>query len=273
MIKLYYMKGGNNFGDILSKDIVAKVSGQDVVHAKAYRADIISTGSLLGKVQNTKLRRAFFRMLKPTYVWGTGIISDGGSVSKNNLVICALRGRLSFGRFDLNSDVALGDPALLCSKLFPYKKDKKAGKFLVTPHLHDKECEAWIDRIEKLLGEEVEVCNLSQDVDYILEKIANAKGVITSAMHPLIVAHSYRTPVVWVDVGSVVILGGNYKFEDYYSVLDIPLQKITKDDLLEGMVSKENIEDQLEKSYVGLERLRSLQDGLIASFPDSLRKK
>jgi hypothetical protein len=265
------MKGGNNFGDILSKDIVAKVSGQEVVHEKAYKADMISTGSLLGKVQSTKFRRAFFRMFKPTYVWGTGIIRDGKKVSKNNLVICALRGDLSYGRFDLSSNVPLGDPALLCSKLFTYPKGNGAGKYLVTPHLHDKECDDWVSKIEELLGESVEVCDLSQDVHYILGKIAGAKGVITSAMHPLIVAHSYQTPVVWVDVGDVVILGGDYKFRDYFSVLDIPFQKITKHELLSGIIKKEDIDKQFETSQVGVERLDFLQDGLLRSFPPSLK--
>ncbi|MFT7405086.1 polysaccharide pyruvyl transferase family protein [Zhongshania sp.] len=271
MIKLYYMKGGNNFGDILSKDIVAKVSGQEVVHEKAYKADMISTGSLLGKVQRTKLRRAFFRMFKPTYVWGTGIIQDGAKVSENNLIVCALRGELSYGRFDLKSNIPLGDPALLCSKLFPYPKEKAVGKYLVTPHLHDKECADWVGKIEELLGEKVEVCDLSQDVHFILKKIASAKGVITSAMHPLIVAHSYQTPVVWVDVGDVVILGGNYKFKDYFSVLDVSFQKISKHDLLSGIISKKDVDDQFESSRVGMERLRFLQDGLLRSFPPSLK--
>ncbi len=276
-IKLFYIKSGNNFGDILSKYIVEMISGDDVVHSKAYKSDLISTGSLFSKIEKTKFRRFFFRIFRPTYIWGTGINSEGGKLSKLCLRISAVRGKQTADRLGLKHGLALGDPALLCSYLFPQStlsaENSINKKYLATPHLEDKNNFIWVEKVKKILGEDVEICDLSQDITIILEKIAGAKAVITSAMHPLIVSHSYGVPVVWIDVGHPTVLGGDYKFKDYYSALNLEAKSIRLDNIISDNISKQDLLNHFKSSILDKNYLKKIQKDLLGSFPEKLIKR
>lgn len=274
-IKLYYMKTENNFGDMLSKDIVEEVSKHSVEYEKIAKADLVSTGSLFQKLEGKYWKRLFLRGFRATYVWGTGTISDGKPLKKFKLKIKAVRGKLTQKRLGLKEhECALGDPALLCSKIFPKQVTEADGKkFLVTPHLHDKNYKPWVKKLEEIIGEEVDVCLLDEDVHDVLEKISKAKGVFTTAMHPLIVSHSYAVPVLWFAPEREVLIGGNYKFQDYYSVFDLNVPEASIEQLLEGSLGKEDLLSGLENSIVCREKLNQVQQGLLDSFPYELVKK
>jgi|GEM_PF-3726757 len=271
-IKLFYLKGGNNFGDILSKDIVATISGRDVIYSKAHKADMCAVGSILNKVLKTRVRRLLFRGFRKIDIWGTGINSPGDVYANWGIRIHALRGNTSQSRLGVdNNACVIGDPALLSSKCFPLDKNTD-DYILVCPHQNDKESETWIARLREHYNN-IRVCDLGQDTQIILKEINNAKAVFTSAMHPLIVAHSYQTPVIWIDAGHPTVIGGEYKFLDYYSAITLKPQSIKTDDIAKNGFSKEHINAQLNSSVMKIDELEKVQKELTASFPKTYLKK
>ena len=270
-INLYYMKGGNNFGDILSKHIVEAVSGRIATFSKIQKADLVSTGSLLSGVQKKRFKRILTSGFKTLHVWGTGIIEPGGALSTRNLHIHAVRGQTSRLRLGLESNaVPLGDPGLLCNRLFP-RNLNPSGPIVATPHLHDTESELWINQVRTVVKSDVVVHNLRAPVQETLDVIGGASLVITSAMHPLIAAHSYGVPVVWMNVGKKYVGGGTYKFADYYSVFgpDATTKPVMIDfssrDI--SVITQSRLEDLADSSFINRTQLETIQDGLIKSFP------
>lgn len=203
------------------------------------------------RVLKKRLRHFLLCNFRPLCIWGTGFIQPGGHYSSRFLEVFALRGALSLQRIKVNNPIVLGDPGLLSSKLFP-QNTVENDTILLMPHLHDENSDAWIAAFRKLFPDrKIEILSLQEDVQIILNKIANAALVVSSAMHPLIVAHSYRTPTVWVELfGANTHSGGRYKFEDYYSVTGLAPRSILDRDICSGKVARSDIEYLAETSII-----------------------
>lgn len=220
ILRLYYQTSGNNFGDMLSPRVVTAVSGRPCVQSSIARADIAAIGSLMRKAARSWWRRPIMGRFSPLTVWGCGFISQGETITPRNLSILALRGRSTLGRITGLSDrPALGDPGLLVGALFPQKKVQSERGVLIVPHLADQG--QWIEAGMQNESLSARLLWPNEPVDDVLSAIANADLVATSAMHPLIAAIAYDRPVIWVDPSDTGIVGGRYKFDDFFSALEI----------------------------------------------------
>jgi hypothetical protein len=219
-IKLYYQTADNNFGDALSPLIVTAVTGRECCWAPPHAADLVAIGSLMERVILKRWRRPFYGGFSPLLVWGTGFIA-GGDVVKSTFLSCrALRGRFTQGRISgAGEELALGDPGLLVPRLFSPEPTGTGGGVLVAPHLKDRG--AWADAVMQNDGLKASRISLSDDAMEIIGRIASADLVVTSAMHPLIVALAFDRPAIWVAADKFEVQGGSYKFHDFYSIFDM----------------------------------------------------
>lgn len=219
-IKLYYQPADNNFGDALSPLIVTAVTGRECRWAPPHVADLVAIGSLMERVILKRWRRPLYGRFSPLLVWGTGFISSGDRVRSTFLSCRALRGRFTRGRISgAREELALGDPGLLVPRLFSPKPTSAGGGVLVAPHLKDRG--AWTDAVMQNDGLKASRMSLSDDAMEVIGRIASADLVLTSAMHPLIVALAFGRPAIWVAADESEVRGGSYKFHDFYSVFNM----------------------------------------------------
>ncbi len=244
--RLFFLKSQRNFGDVLNEDIMSYL-GIDYVRSPALFADTVCIGSLL----DTLLLREDEKPYMPTaHVFGTGFMHPAKSASETfnrSLEIHALRGELSKRRCEkilgTKLDVPLGDPGLLISRVFPLKK-KIVAQYDVGIVLHMSDAKAPLDNIG--LGNlKVRYIDIRQDTKSFVDDIRQCRFILSSAMHGLICADSLGIPNKHIIVSDNV-LGGSYKFEDYYSVFSNA--KHHPVDIRKTVITEKQI-SEFEKAY------------------------
>jgi hypothetical protein len=191
----------------------------------------------------------------------------------HNDLIVAVRGKLTLERIAVRSGahsnlsvIQLGDPGLITSLAFPHKKPTDPETVLFIPHVVDRNS----PELQQLVhaNPEIKVLDVTGDPRKLCAEISQARIVLSSALHPLVVADSYGVPNVRV-ILSDRVHGGNFKFRDYYSVFDAPVpeQFIEINSLMTGFDSQ--IEEAVKQyERLGIERIIT---GLLESLPRAIR--
>lgn len=164
-----------------------------------------------------------------------------------------------------------GDPALLMPLLFNPQVDKEYD-VTVIPH------RAYYERVTADLqkaGKSAHVVNLTapqdEDIEAVVTEIKRSRLVLSSSLHGLIVAHAYGVPALWMRVEELA--GGDFKFKDYFSSVDIPAyEPLAWQELLDGGL---RIEPEMLKgrSVVAQSRLKGIQRALLAYAPFRVKEK
>ena len=202
----------NNFGDLFNLWLVSELSGKKVIKVQSdyfHGKHMMAAGSIIDHAQRS------------TIIWGSGLISASIEFQSELINVRAVRGKLTRQRL-IEKGIACpeiyGDPALLIPILYPrLERHKKIFKLGVIPHYVDKEHE-WISRIkndENVLIIDIQNANIFAFIDDVL----SCDVIVSSSLHGLIVADAYQIPNVWIRLTDDVI-GGDFKFLDYYSVSD-----------------------------------------------------
>ncbi|MEO9823093.1 MAG: polysaccharide pyruvyl transferase family protein [Paracoccaceae bacterium] len=228
-LKLYWWNNRRNFGDRISADIVAHVSGRTVEWAPAEEADLFAIGSIFSFASKASSQ---FGDRKP-WVWGTGLIGPMDTGFLQRLNIASVRGPLSEEILGIKPG-GYGDPGLLMAEVLG-EDIKREDKVAIVPHfrLLDRR------RPEELAASlpNAEVLD-PRDNDYlgIVRRIAACKLVVSSSLHGLIIADAFGVPSLWLDPH------GNHpyarlKFYDYAAsvgrALNTPMRLTDAAELLE----------------------------------------
>lgn len=252
-------KEKENYGDLLSKYLVEKISGRKVKWIQPqktpwYKFDkrnFLAAGSIIHHSNNHSI------------VWGSGIIDRVQPVASANFK--AVRGpetRNYLLEAGYDCPEVYGDPAILLP-LYYNPKQKKKYRLGIIPHYQD------YDQIISLYGDEKDVLVIdlkTLDVEQVTFKILQCENIISSSLHGLIVSHAYGIPAIWIRF-SDKLFGDNIKFTDYQKSVKIDEykgkqflgKKISRDDLLK----KFNDYQSLPSSEV----IKDLQQGLMRSCP------
>lgn len=248
--KLYYYRG-KNFGDCLNLDLL-DYYGVNPIYAPQYFTDACCIGSILDDfVVTPKL----CRNSKTLHVFGSGFMYSKPEYSEfcRPLKIHCLRGKLTRAicekilRADL-SDIPLGDPGLLVSRIYPHNQDTK--KYDVGIICHYADDSGALNRKIKLERLNYTTISVSLPPRQFAEAVAECRCIISSAMHGLICADSYGVPNKHL-ILSDNVKGGTFKFKDYYSVyknsvyepLNIENISIT-DELVHDIISSYEVSHQ-----------------------------
>jgi hypothetical protein len=233
-------KSKENYGDLLGKYLVEKISQKEVVWSKPSKFSIhdiftpiyVTIGSILTNVNHKCI------------VWGSGIVSKAYPIKKAKFL--AVRGpqtrnHLVSQGYDVPE--VFGDPAILLPKYYNPKIEKEYAIGII-PHYTD------FNKVKGFYRNEDSILLIdlmTNDVEETTNAFLKCKKIVSSSLHGVIVAHAYGIPAVWQKFSSDVF-GDNIKYQDYFESVNLPSYKPDINDI------KMNI-DELERLFIEKESL------------------
>ena len=259
-IKLLYSDYKNNFGDILSLELLTFYKQKPLIKCQnTKKSNVVFIGSHLDLYlkQNDKLFQK--REKEVLTIAGSGFISPEHYYKdkKEKLIrkvrVLGARGKITKTRLEkiLNKnldEICLGDPGLLVAKYIDTSEVKKKYEVGIILHYVDENSEM----MNKIKLNKMLIINVKDPVEKVMKNIASCDFILSSAMHGLIAADSLNIPNRRV-IFSDKIVGGDYKFNDYYSVFEkknsdpIDLRKI---EIKEQDIKKYKEEYHIKKSEI-----------------------
>ena len=208
-IHMYWFNRKPNFGDELSPVLCAALSGRPVRHTQDFtECELVAIGSILHLVTD------------PDYggmIWGSGFIRPPEAPSTfPHARITAVRGHLTRKLLGCPDDMPLGDPGLLAARFAP--ACPKRFTVGIVPHYIDMG-----DPIVNKVADKSDAITLidpRSGVQNVIDRVAQCECIVASCLHALVTADSLGIPNAWIKIGDRII-GGDFKFRDYYSVFGI----------------------------------------------------
>lgn len=212
LVTAYWWNARPNYGDTLTPLLLERFSDLNVIWAPTEFAEMIVVGSIL-----EHLPEAWNGM-----ILGAGKLKQFSEVDITKAKILALRGKLSAAK--VKGDFALGDPGLLASELLDRPHVKKYDLCIV-PHWSDKVLADKFAHIPARDGLENIVVDPTADSLTVIDQIAQSEKVVSSSLHGIIIADSFRIPRRAERFPNMDhrYEGGEFKYHDYASVLDEPM--------------------------------------------------
>src|SRR6218665_2754137 len=210
-------KNRENYGDLLGKYLVEKISAKKVIFAWPKKFSFLDYGMPIYVTIGSILANVNHKCI----VWGSGIINRNTKLK--NAVFLAVRGpQTRKFLLDLSYDVpeVYGDPALLLPRYFNPRVEKKY-KFGFVPHYNDfKLVQDWFkDNPEVLL-----INMMTNDIETKTIEFLQCEKIVSSSLHGVIIAHAYNIPAVWQKFSDKVF-GDDIKYQDYFESVQLPFYK------------------------------------------------
>ncbi len=252
----------DNFGDQLTPDIF-EYYGLKTVHCPNFRfSSAVGVGSILHLLPEN------YR----GYILGSGLIKDGTAHFKNSKALL-VRGHLTRKNLGLSDTISVGDPGLISDKVYEFSvAQEQCWDIGIIPHYRDKKNE----QLKKILTEKgrltVHVIDVRETPREVVREISKCTYILSSSLHGLIVADSLGIPNGWIKLSNGLI-GGDFKFNDYYSCFGItrsPIE-ISKNEKLESLIEKVELipSDQVNKIK---ENIHSVYSDFSKNINSSLSK-
>ena len=215
-VKLYWWAGKPNFGDAISRAIVAHVSGREVAWAKPGAVDVFAIGSIMHVVRRgNKDPREGARPV----VWGSGCMKPLNTDFVANVDFALVRGPITESLLGIEVP-GYGDPGLLMAKILG--EVPRGDRIGLIPHyaqLGDPAFRAMVEAhpvldLIDVRGDALEVCR----------QIAGCAHVVSSSLHGLIVADSFGVPNTWLSPEGIHA-APKLKFLDYAAGIERALPR------------------------------------------------
>jgi pyruvyltransferase len=223
---IHYWDYEQNWGDSINEFIFESILVRKVYSANKvfnFKNQEIITG--IGSVLNSKLTNYS--------IWGSGFLSEKHTLIHSPNEVLAVRGKLTqkkiqslFGK----TTGLLGDPGLLFREFYNpnHSKEFQLG---IIPHFKELD-EKVISDIQIKFGSDINIISPTLDIFEFADEVSKCENILSSSLHGLVLAESYGIPTSRIAISNKLI-GGDYKFEDYYSGVKIPFDGIRTFDLLD----------------------------------------
>lgn len=225
LIKVFYVKWSNNFGDLLTP-IILKYYGFTPIFAYPQKAQAIIVGTIIEILDSDF----------SGYILGSGWTRDQNKEYKHAKIL-GLRGYLSKQNLNVHENITIGDPGLLISNIFNFPK---STKFILGIIPHESEINDYrILKIKQKLGNDCTIISpRDKNPINVLMKINACKYIVSSSLHGLIVSDSYEIPNGRIKINEIDN-SDSYKFKDYYSSINEQLNtyQITGAETLEDLIN------------------------------------
>ena len=216
-VLIFYSDFNKNWGDFVNLFLFQKLVNKPVISSKRIYTlkhqnnPIFGIGSILNANLNNSV------------IWGSGFIKEPVKIQGTPKRILALRGKLSAKVFEDNNiphNGVYGDPALLFPTFYKPMKEKKYELGIV-PHYTELNEFIKAQPIIAKLGIKIISPIVEGDKVYnIIDEICECEHVISSSLHGLILADAYGVPSARFTFKNKII-GGSFKYDDYYSGVGI----------------------------------------------------
>lgn len=200
-----YWYRSDNFGDKLGPYLVEKISGLKPVYVNPGEG-----------VEHIAVIGSIMEVCRPdSHVWGLGTAHEDAVSYLDKSKVYALRGELTKKICGIETDIALGDPALLLPRFInpPHEKKYKIG---IIPHVCDlmQVYKNYANRYK-----DYRIINLADPIEKVVTEILECEMTISSALHGMIASHAYGIRCRWVEFSDGVI-GNGFKFRDYFTTVE-----------------------------------------------------
>lgn len=199
-----------NFGDMIGPFLYKMICNKDPWFATpnsfSTSTVFMSAGSILSLCKENCI------------VWGSGIINRDDSFPKP-WKICSVRGPYSRKRcLQLGYDCPeiYGDPGLLLPKYYYPKNINVKYRLGIIPHFNDYEYVH--NKMRDSSPKNILIIDVRYPIELIISNLLSCERVISSSLHGIIMAHSYKVPVSWVTFNKK-LEGDGVKFLDHYASL------------------------------------------------------
>ena len=212
LLKYYDLE--QNWGDTVNPYIFKKITGFNVISSNSMfnflkKPEILGVGSIIvGDLSNY-------------VIWGSGIISEKTTLLTKPKEVLALRGFNTLKKIrEVGGDCdVFGDPVLLFPEIYSAENSVKKYKYGIVPHFKDKSS-IGIQKIHDLQNPEIKIIDIQSGIEDFVNDILSCENILSSSLHGLILAEAYGIPTCRL-VFSEKLLGGDFKFYDYYSGVGI----------------------------------------------------
>ena len=218
-----------NYGDLLSRYIVEKLSGKEVVkYPEDNTYHLCSVGSVLSRN----------KMCAKTVVWGSGFLSPQAQYKiiltkirqhfrgkVGNACYLAVRGaktREILLKAGYKCPAVFADPALLMPKFY-FPQLSKKFRLGVVLHWSQEKFASMFSAVEGV--KIIDINRPYNDLNSFVDEILQCDYILSSSLHGLIIADAYKVPCVRLKIDKNPIAASeakdDFKFEDYLSGLNI----------------------------------------------------
>ena len=202
-IPCFWHLGSPNFGDDLNPELLAQLSGQPVWrNRKQNTSHILGVGSILERANQHSI------------VMGSGFINSKSKLAINPKLVLAVRGCLTKEKLGIQEGILLGDPAVIIPNLLNISH-MPTCEIAIVPHV-----DSYPIYLKKF-GHLCKIIDPSRSVRKVVSDIASAKVILSQSLHGLVMADAMQIPNVWI-APHEKMLGGEFKFHDYYSTTNLP---------------------------------------------------
>lgn len=222
-ITIEYFKD-TNFGDAVNNLIFPYFTRGTFVDAGNRAATDSNTLTILG------IGSIMDRASSKCAVCGSGIISPGHSIGKPGSIKW-VRGPLTRGlllKANIPCPEIYGDPTLLLPFIIQPKPAPKTHLIGFIPHYVDKNTPS-AKQLASLGLYFIDIRNYRTYQNFV-DKVTSCRYIISSSLHGIIVADAYNIPAYRIKLSNNVI-GGDFKFRDYYMSVNREYHEISLDSL------------------------------------------
>ncbi|MCS5489019.1 polysaccharide pyruvyl transferase family protein [Algoriphagus limi] len=211
---VYYWDHSTNWGDSINSFVFQSILGKKVFSSnKVFNLSNREVVTGIGSILNSKLSNYS--------VWGSGFLSEGHGLRTSPNKVLAIRGKLTGKKikdqFGIECEV-FGDPGLLFREY--YNPDQKLEYSIgIIPHFKEMN-EPIIHSIKSRFASEINVIDPRIDIFEFANEVKKCERILSSSLHGLVLAESYGIPTIRIKISNKLI-GGDFKFLDYYSGVSI----------------------------------------------------
>lgn len=264
----FFFGSEQNFGDLLNINLFNRLF-ETWEQSSTKKAEYIAIGSLIEalilKESLSKKIKTFFGR-KKVYLLGTGFIKEPTKSKERyskKIIPIGVRGKTTKARLEKNgidcSKTVLGDWGLITDKLVETPKVNKKYDVGIIPHYVDKN-HPFIQEISK--RENIKILDVQQAPEYFVKDLLECETILSSAMHGLIASDCYGIPNLAIRLSDNVV-GGDYKFNDYYSVFDLKVKFLNSSDIYKI----KDLKSYIRKNYkVDSDHLKTVKENIWKSF-------
>ena len=257
------------------------------------KTDFLFIGSIMGIIsnwsyifENNKIKSKsiisnwFFKIydyFHPLIIFGSGFISN---ITKKesyirNIKIISVRGNITLQRLIQNGvkvtkKVILADPGILIPIIFHINETNMAQKIYdlcIIPHYKDKHNKIIYDKIKI---NKTFILDINENPYNFIISLSKCKRVLSSSLHGLIFSDSLGIPNMRMILSNKII-GGDYKFKDYYSAYGLNLSK--KYDLRNETISLNQLKEIDSNYLISRDIVIKKQCQLLINFPYKLKRE